>query len=150
MATTIELVIDEILGQFKSHWDANVQAMSGLSYVPKMITEADRDETDTQNPDQAWVRLVIRHNSVGPPTLAEPGARRFTRYGTVYAQIFSPFLSGEGFTLSQRLAQVARDAYEGRRTPTVIFRSCRINEAGRDGPWHQVNLVADFEWDEVK
>ncbi len=148
MAATLELVTDEILAKFKTYWDANAQAAVGGSYLPKIIYEADRSEDPGDQ--KAWCRIVIRHSSVGPGTLAGKGNRRITRYGLIYVQIFAPFLDGSGFSVVQRLAQVARDAYEGERTPNVFFAACRLNEQGRDGPWIQVNLTADFNWDEVK
>lgn len=148
MAATLELVTDEILTKFKTYWDANAPTAVGGSYSPKMLTEADRSEDPAEG--RAWCRIVIRHSSVGHGTLGGVGKRRITRYGLIYVQIFVPFLEGSGFTIVQRLAQVARDAYEGDRTPNVCFAACRLNEQGREGPWIQMNLTADFNWDEVK
>lgn len=148
MAATLELVTDEILAKLKTYWDANAPAAVGGAYNPKMLTEADRAEDPAAQ--QGWCRISIRHSSVGAGTLGGKGQRRITRYGLIQVQIFSPFLDGSGFTVVQRLAQVARDAYEGDRTPNVCFAACRLNEQGRDGPWIQMNLTADFNWDEVK
>lgn len=148
MAATFELVTDEILAQFLNHWNANAASVAELSYTPPVLTEAARAEHSDL--DQAWARIVVRHSSVGPGTLGGLGQRRITRYGIIYVQVFAPFRDGEGFTTVQRLAQVARDAYEAQRTPTVWFGACRLNEQGRDGPWIQINLAADFQWEEVK
>lgn len=146
MAATLELVTDQILSQFKTYWDSNAPAVVG--YTPRILTEADREEHPSD--DQAWVRITIRHTSNNRGTLGGKGQRRIGRYGIVYAQVFAPLQDGEGFTVVQRLAQVARDAYEGKRTDDVWFAACRLNEQGRDGPWIQINLAADFNWEEVK
>jgi hypothetical protein len=148
MAATLELVTDQMLSKFKTHWDANAPAAVGGAYNPKMLTEADQNEHP--NDQEGWCRVSIRHSSVGAGTLGGIGQRRITRYGFIYVQIFAPALDGQGFTIVQRLAQVARDAYEGERTEDVWFGACRLNEQGRDGPWMQINLAADFQWEEVK
>jgi hypothetical protein len=36
------------------------------------------------------------------------------------------------------------------RERCVELRNVRLNEVGSDGHWYQINVVADFEYDEVK
>lgn len=148
MAAQIELVSDEILELFRDYWISNAQTVSGLSYTPELLFEQDQREHGDDN--LAWARVKIIHNSSSAPTLGGPGFRRFSRYGSLYVNVFARYVDGSGYTVAQRLAQVARDAVEGKSTTNVWFRACRINEKGRDGPWFQINLVADFTWDEVK
>lgn len=97
-----------------------------------------------------WARLTIRHNRGEQEAMANPlGNRLFFRDGVVTVQIFTP--AGEGLTRSYDLAKVAADAFEGRATPGgVWFRSVRIREIGPDGNWYQINVVADFQYNEAK
>lgn len=148
MPAKIELVIDEILGHLRTYWEATAD-VEDLDDVPVLVFESDNSEAPPDG-DLPYVKVYIRHNSTSPPTLGGVGQRRYERYGSVYMNIFVPFQEGMGVTIAQRLAQVARDAYEGTRTDSAWFRSCRLNEAGRDGPWYQINVTADFCWEEVK
>jgi hypothetical protein len=68
----------------------------------------------------------------------------------VTAQIFTEF--GDGQVLADSLATVARDAFEGEVTSPgrVIFRNVRAVDVGPDGHWTQTNVLAEFEYDEVK
>lgn len=97
-----------------------------------------------------WARFSLRHNRGEQEALANPlGSRLFFRDGILLVQIFTP--SGEGLTRSYDLAKVAADAFEGRKTPGgVWFRSVRIREVGPDGNWYQLNVTADFQYNEVK
>jgi len=48
------------------------------------------------------------------------------------------------------MATVARRAFEGVATPRdVLFRAVSVNEVGRSGGWRQVNVAAEFEYDEI-
>ena len=55
-------------------------------------------------------------------------------------------------TLSDQLATIVKDAFEGVATSPgrVLFRNVRYNEVGQDGQWFQQNVLADFEYDEVR
>ena len=60
-------------------------------------------------------------------------------------------LSAGGVALAELLAVVARGAFEGVGTASGIwFRNARIHEAGVDGAWVQMNVLADFVYDEMR
>jgi len=49
------------------------------------------------------------------------------------------------------MAESARDAYQGIRTPGgVWFRNATTREIGNDRAWYNVNAVIQFQYDEVK
>lgn len=110
----------------------------------------DLGEPQIPKTEKPWARLTIRHNRGEQETLANPlGQRLFSRDGLVTVQIFTP--RGEGLTRAYILAKVAADAFEGQATPNgVWFRSVRLREVGPDGNWYQVNVIADFEYNEAK
>jgi hypothetical protein len=70
----------------------------------------------------------------------------------VIVQVFAPLTAGEGLTQAEALAIIARDAFEGKTAGAgqVWFRNVAINEIGPDGPWFQINVSADFLYDETK
>ena len=74
-----------------------------------------------------------------------------TRLGLVSVQSFSPLSEGGGLSLAQKSAIIARDTFEGVGTASGIwFRNVRIQEIGATGTWYQMNIIADFEYDEIR
>jgi hypothetical protein len=135
---------DEILAQFKTVWDAGPESTGVLVRYP----DAPNDPPSTQ---VSWARVTVQHNPTGgQATLSgAQGKRRYRRFGLVTVQIFTIF--GQGLVLADRLSETAQVAFEGVSTPGgVIFRSVNAVEIGRSKEWFQTNVVAQFEYDEVK
>lgn len=100
-----------------------------------------------------WARLMMRHTLGNQVTLANGlGNRRFRRYGFFTAQVFCPL--GSSLRTPETLGKLVNDALEGVATPHgVLLRNVRMNEIGPDGSngqWYQINVIADFEYDEEK
>lgn len=145
---TFDEARDEIQARFKTQWDADSPALNG-GVAPRVFWEGVGETTD-RPPDSPWAALTIRHGPAGQASLANhQGVRRFDRFGVVTVQVFSPLSKGQGLTLAEGLAKVARRAFEGKETPShVWFRNATVNEVGVDGPWFQVNAVVEFVYDE--
>jgi hypothetical protein len=63
--------------------------------------------------------------------------------------VFEP--PGKGLSGATDLPKVIQDAFEGVATASgVWFRDVTVNEIGPDGDFFQTNIVAFFEYDEVK
>lgn len=145
MTATLTEARDEILTQFKTRWD-----QPGASQgIPVIYWDSDATAPKPPNP---WARVTVQHSPVQPGqvTLAGfSGGRRFRRTGICTVQIFTPL--GDGLSTADQLATIARSAFEGQTTPSsVIFRAVSVNEVGRDeGGWFQVNVLAQFEYDEI-
>lgn len=133
---------DEIMDHFTTAWNAQTPPVPLLLYTGKT------GETPNEAP---FARITVQHNESNQRSVGgNVGNRRFRRFGIVTVQVFA--LSGDGLQEAHRLANIANNAFEGQKTglDRVTFRNCRINEIGEDGPWFQVNVVADFDWDAVK
>lgn len=152
MATTLELAEDEILSQLKDVWEAGASAVVGGSPAvnPVLYYELQEYETrpthDEDERTDPWARISIRHSMATQRTLAQDGLKLFRHQGYLTVQVFSRYRNGAGVTVCQRLANLVRSAYEGRRTPNVWFRNVRYNEMSVEGPWYQINVVCEFEW----
>jgi hypothetical protein len=139
--STITQARDEILGVFKTAWDA------GGGGAPVLYWDTSQEKPDSG----AWARVTVRHAEGDQATLSgETGNRRFRHFGVVIVEVYTP--TGDGLAASDSLALVAKGAFEGVTTSPgrVIFRRARINEIGQDGQWFHTNVLADFEYDEVK
>ena len=142
---TIEEARDEILTYFTTEWNTQTD--------PPLVIYDDKARDLPE--DASWVRVRVQHNVFAQRTLGgKPslggGGRRFTRTGIVTVQVFTPV--GDGLTSSDPLVDFTVDIFEGEETGSdrVEFRNTRANEVGADGPWHQTNVIADFEYDRVK
>lgn len=140
---------DEMFAMLKIAWDAGAGAIvSGA--VPSILWQG--QEYGPPALTAAYARATVHHNTGRQTSLTgEGGQRRFTRYGIVFIQIFVPVSFKNPLTIASKLGKVALDAYEGRSSPGGIwFRNARLNEIGPADGWEQVNVVAEFQYDEVK
>ncbi len=140
MSLTITQARDEMLAPLKTAWDAGANG-APLKYD---------DVPGTAPTSGSWGRVSVRHFSGEQATLANnEGVRRWRNAGIIFVQLFAE--AGSGFGALDALVEVVKNAYQGKDTPGgAWFRNVRVNEVGRDGPWEQVNVLIDFEYDQVK
>lgn len=155
MATTLEIAKDEILKRFTEQWNLASPAIIGgsplrpgrVEYVDYTNWTGRPKPPDDNKENRAWARITVTHATGFQATLRGEG-ELFTNEGTVIVQIFSNYEDSAGSTIAERLAGVAKRAFMGRRTPNVWFSNPRYQEIGREGIWYQINVSADFQWDE--
>lgn len=95
-----------------------------------------------------WIRPTVRHSDGGQISLAgENGARRFIRKGVLVIQCFSPV--GDGNKGIDTLVDNFVTKLEAVRNSQVWYRNIRAIEVGKDGSSMQVNVMADFEYENV-
>lgn len=145
--TTIMEAEDDTLARFKAAWDTVGHAVVYTDVPLDAAAEA------ATNPESAtlvpWARVSIKNNTRTQATLAGPLGRRFDARGVFIAEIYTP--AGDGLTLARILARLVEQAFEGVSTPNgVWYRNVRTNEVGPDGPWFHVNVIAEFQYDEVR
>lgn len=155
MATTLEVAQNEIYKQFTDVWVADTPALLGGSPLKAASIQYEDTNNWTGRPvgddddGRSWCRINIRHATGEQATLADPnGGSLHRQEGTVIVQVFANYKSNKGSTLAVQLAMVAKKAFTGKRTPNVWFKRARYQEVGREGVWYQINVSADFEWDE--
>jgi len=138
---------DAVFAHFTTIWNTITPTVPTLQYQGKIY---DRKP----EPNAAWAKIMMLHNpaAAGQHTLAgESGSVRHTRRGQVIVMIMTPTADNDGLTDADEYARVAMTAFEGGVTAPdrVLFRNASPVEVGPDGPWEQVNVVADFEYDVV-
>jgi hypothetical protein len=67
-----------------------------------------------------------------------------------WVQVFYPHRDGASVTQAKRLAKVAQKAYEGQRTDSVTFVRVPLQEKGSEGSWYRIDVIAYFEWTEIR
>lgn len=131
---------DEMLDRFLVPW----KALGRTVEVPNLDFTKPADTA-------TWARWTLIHGEGGQRTLAgATGRSRFGKGGEVWVTVFTPL--GAGLKVALEAAQVAIDAYEGKRTPSdVWFRNVRIEDEGQgrggDAAWWSTRVVADFTYD---
>lgn len=147
MSATFSTARDEILDAFKTAWDAGAGALNSGT-VPTVFWDGVPEPVDKPH-DAPWARIQIRHGLGGQTGIGRNSPQsRFTKTGVVTVQVFQP-LAQPGLSQSEGLAEVAKSAFEGVSTAScVIFRNVRINEVGATDAWYQMNVLAEFEYDE--
>lgn len=142
---------DEINATFLAAWNAGTSAIVG--YVPEIRWQ------NVQNralPDGSkfWVRVskdtVFERQATLSVCEGSPGQRKYTASGLVFVQLFMPKSNAQAYELGQQLAVVARNAFRGKTTPgNIWFRNVRINEINPEELYYRINVIAEFEYDEI-
>ena len=133
----------EILALFKAAWDGDPTSAS----LP-VLWDGVAADIPTSG---AWARAMVRQTTGTQVALSgdEIGVARHTHTGFLMVQIFTPL--GEGLVLSDQLADIVKNGVRGKRTASgVVFRDVRTPDIGPDGQFFHKQVVADFEYDEVK
>lgn len=134
---------DEVLTLFRTAWEAGIPS-AGLALRYE-------DVADVPVATGAWARVSFRNSTGRQATLSgEVGRRLFEHTGFVVVQVFTP--TGDGKVLANQLAQIAKNAFEGKTTTPgdVRLRNARIVPVGQEGSWYQTNVFADFEYEELR
>lgn len=145
---TPEAAQDEMLGLFRAAWEALSPAVvSG----PVPDVQWPGDTSDDPPPAKCYARVAIRHRPSGQRTFGPVGQRRFERPGDVHIQCFAPVSLGDGLTIAENLAIIARNAFEGVGTASgLIFRNSHTRYVGIDKAHHQYNMTVEFQFDETR
>jgi len=150
MALTITEAVNEIMDVIFTAWTATVAPLGYETLLYEDNTQPRPEDVDINGDVPNWGRASVQHLDGFQPTLtSDTGTRRFRRLGQVTVEIYSR--QGKGRSTSDIASQAILDSMEGKTTPgDVIFRRVRLIELGQTGPWFRVNVLASFEYDEVK
>lgn len=139
MTATFVTARDDIFTLFKAVWDTTGHPVGYPDRANQNIPPS------TVIP---WARVSLSHVGATQAVLSDDtSGKRFTRTGIFTVQIFSPI--GDGNDVGYALAQTVADGIQGKATTNQVwFRNVRVNEVGPSGAWFQINVIADFEYDQ--
>lgn len=142
---------DEINLLIKEAWE--LQSSDIVGYIPELRWQGIqyRNLPDTS---KYWARVSIQTIFEEQASLSNgvglAGKRRFESSGLVFVQIFCPKSDARAFEKGKLLAVIARDAFRGKSTESAIFfRNVRIQEIPQEDNFERLNIVAEFEYDEI-
>jgi hypothetical protein len=134
---TYEEARNAIQGHLDANWSATPAgtiAYDNLPFVPPSAAP--------------WLRLSVR-NAEGRQASFGGATRRYRRRGLALLQIFVP--EGEGPSEAMQLGDQAVALFEGVvLSGNLRFGPVSLREIGVEDGWFQVNLAADYSFDEVK
>ena len=100
-----------------------------------------------------WMRFQIQHVDGEQDSFGLDGEGSFEARGFVTIQLFVP-QDQNGLISARQLAKVLQRAFRGKTGVGeycgIIFRNARINEVGPEDRWFQINVLANFEYDEER
>lgn len=142
---TIGAARDAIQGHFNTRWTA--------AYAPSAAPFVAWPDVNAATPldDKNWVRIKWMHKVGFQATINTPGNRRFRSKGTLTVEVRSP--TGGGLVDSDSMVNNVQAIFEGQNvggSDGVIFRDVTPVEVGHDGPWFQMNVVVNFEYDRIR
>ena len=113
--------------------------------IPLIYTDIPADTPSAP----VWARVILRHADGRQSSLTGPinGCQRFTNVGTVFVQVFGAV--GDGSKAAYDAAQILATAFR-KAQKEVWFRNVRANEVGTKGAFEQINVLADFSYDDVR
>lgn len=132
----VSTAINTMRGYFDTQWASATSILWG-----------DDDPAAVPN-DNTWVRFNIMHSEGPQASMGDPGNNRFRRFGMITVQIFQK--EGQYGTAAKVLAKDVIDIYAGTINSDIIYRNPILREVGNDGNgWYQINVITEFQYDEL-
>lgn len=148
MTTDYKGARDEMLGAFTTAWNSGSSAIVG--YIPEIRFDGD-NKSDIPDASKFWVRISTQGINCEQGTLSENvvtnGSRRYESYGLMYAQLFAP-KANDSKAKILNLAKLVQKTFR-KRTLNVILRNARIEELEPENGIQRINVVCEFEFDEI-
>lgn len=144
MSCTLNEANDHMFKVFKDAWD--------LTGFPAFYDDvAPAPDIGGSTPSATvWARATIRYADGFQSSLTGPleQLKRHSRIGVVIIQVFGPV--GDGSTAAYDAAQLVLNAYEKSRGIPVWFKHIRAKNVPGRSTYTQINVIADFSYDDVR
>lgn len=152
MTTNYESARDEMFALLNVAWQAGASAIVG--YTPEIRWQGITKEGKV-DVSKYWARVSIESVDGEQTTLSDCagalGQKRYTDYGLVFVQLFAPIEAQQSQLKLGRLGMLARNAYRGVSTDgKVWFRNARIKTIPDELEFHRLNIVAEYQYDELR
>ena len=144
MSLSAEAAAVEIRNTVYGFWNAGPPTQ-GVKFI--FPDKEDGRPTDGTSP---WAELAFSDSLSQVGGFAAEGQRRlYERFGTLTLAIYTP--RGDGYTLGHSLARVVTEGLEAYCSSNgVIFRKVLAARIGRSGNYSQINVTAEYEYNESR
>lgn len=92
----------------------------------------------------SWVRLSVNFNDGEQTSLGKIGNRRYTDYGIIFVQVFTP--SNEGTDLNDTMANDSKLLFDGVSIGDLTMYNGKVRTIGRVNEFYQQNAVIEFNF----
>lgn len=153
MSTTPQLARKSILALIAAGWAAKAPAIVGGATSPELRYQGD-ERGALPGSGKFWARASTQLATTRQSAFVmdnSPSPVGFTTAGIVAVQVFAPMTERGSYAKGELLAEALQCMFMATETATgVWFRNPRINELVDDGTWYRWNVLADFQFNQVK
>lgn len=108
----------------------------------------DNVDTNLDEGESAWARLVVRELGGGQDTLGVSGNRKYRRVFSIFLQIFTP--TNDGMKQAGQLAEEARSIFEGVSFGDLDMNDVSIRDLPPEDKWNKTLVEADGRFYQTK
>lgn len=154
MAATQIQAKDEMFAMFKAAWDTVATGGSAiLSYVPPVYYHGVQ-KTTTPEADKyfAIMEMIVvdRSQATLAINVVNVGDRMYNNRGLLRLQVMCPLSDAENSDKGLRLGMVARDAFDGKRSPCgVLFRNAKVEPSLSTEVFSKHIMTVQYEYNEI-
>jgi hypothetical protein len=151
MTATYSEAIDAMFTLFNTAWKDGATAIVGN--VPQIRWQG-VESAGTPPMSNFWARVLVQ-NVTEKQTSFESGIasdekKRYTAHGLLFVQIYCPMSHSRSMEKGRQLAELARNAFRGKQTVNgVWFRNANIIELTPQDDSYRINVVIEYEYDEI-
>lgn len=134
-------------------WNARAGAIVG--YVPEIRYQG-VEEGKVPGSDKFWMRfgtttVTTRQSGHQLPDGPEGSPVVYDTYGFVTLQMFAPMKGKDTWSKGELLSELGQRMFMASETGGgVWFRNPRIRELNNDGTFYRWNVIADYQYSQVK
>ncbi len=141
-----------MLTHIQTCWDAGAGAIVG--YVPDIRFQG-VEEGALPGADKYWMRVSTQGvaNPQRGHRVNEPGVSKpvFDNLGFITLQLFAPMKSVDSWEKGELLSELGQGMFMASDIGGGIwFRNPRIRQNDNDGTWYRWNVIADYQFSQVK
>jgi len=125
-----------------------------IGYIPEIRYQG-LEKAGLPGADKYWMRAST--NTVATQqrghTVPQEGISKavYDNFGFITLQVFAPMKSTDSYAKGELLAELGQCMFMASETSgSIWFRNPRIRELDNDGTWYRWNVIADYQFSQVK
>lgn len=154
MSTTPQGARKALFAMIGAGWALKAPAIVAPLSAPEMRYQG-VEKPGLPGADKFWARsstqLATTRQSAHVTDAVGSSPVEFESRGVVFVQIFAPMIEPTSYAKGELLAELAQCMFMASETANgVWFRNPRINELQPDKSWYRWNVIADYQFNQVK